>query len=285
MDNWYLLSVIALILLGGQRFLYKVAAEKKCSSSLTTAVFMTTVTVLSGTVYVLSDTQPQNLFTLLSLSSLNSVAFAVSTITHIEALRRLPAGLTFPLTRLSLLLVVIVSVLFFDETLKTMQCLGVLTGMAVVVILAQETRSTIRERQRLRSGLFFVAICLLSGAVASISSKLAAETVSKSGFMTLSYFFGIFFSLGIDKKWGSTTPKGLNRDSILLGVIMGVLNFFGFYAFLMALSSGPLSAIVLITGMHFVIAILLSVLIYHERLSLLQFLGISLTLLTVLLLQ
>jgi len=285
MDNWYLLSLIALILLGGQRFLYKVAAEKKCSSPLTTAVFMATVTVLSATVYFLSNPQPQNMLTLIGLSTLNSAAFAVATITHIEALKRLPAALTFPLTRLSLLFVVIISVLFFDETLEPMQWLGVLSGFAVVVVLAQETKSPIRGKQRLRSGLFFVVICLICGTVASISSKLAAAAVSKAGFMTLSYFLGIFFSLGIDKKWGSKAATGLHQDAIILGVSMGILNFFGFYAFLMALSSGPLSVIALITGMHFVIAIFLSVLIYREQLSFRRFFGICLTLLTVFLLR
>ncbi|HEY5674161.1 MAG TPA: EamA family transporter, partial [Malonomonas sp.] len=57
--------------------------------------------------------------------------------------------------------------------------------------------------------------------------------------------------------------------------------FLGFYAFLTALASGPLSAIALITGMHFVIAILLSVLFYREQMSLRRYLGIGLTLLAV----
>lgn len=187
--------------------------------------------------------------------------------------------------RLSLLLVVIASIVLFDEKLEPLQWFGVLSGIVVVVILAQETKSTTMGQQRLRSGLFFVVICILCGTVASISSKLAAESVSKAGFMTLSYFMGIFFSLGIEKKWGGKTTKGQNKDAILLGVIMGLLNFFGFYAFIMALSAGPLSAIALITGMHFVIAIFLSVLIYKERLSHHRILAICLTLLAVFLLQ
>ena len=102
MDDWYLLSAIALLLLGGQRFLYKVAAEKNNSSTLTTAVFMTTVMVLSAVVFFFSDDYPQNIITLLNLSLLNSAAFAVPTISHIEALRRLPTSIALPLTRLSL---------------------------------------------------------------------------------------------------------------------------------------------------------------------------------------
>jgi len=113
-----------------------------------------------------------------------------------------------------------------------MQWLGVLLGFSVVVVLAQETRGAVQGRQILPSGLIFVLICLLSGAVASISSKLAAEAVSKTGFMTLSYFFGVFFPLGINKKWGTKTSECLSKDAIILGLSMGILNFCIFYAFL-----------------------------------------------------
>ena len=99
--------------------------------------------------------------------------------------------------------------------------------------------------------------------------------------MALSYLFGTFFSLAIAKKWGKGKATGRGKDAITIGIVMGVLNFLGFYAFLTALASGPLSSIALITGMHFVIAIILSVLLYQERMSLRRSLGIGLTLLAV----
>jgi uncharacterized membrane protein len=66
---------------------------------------------------------------------------------------------------------------------------------------------------------------------------------------------------------------------------MGILNYVGFTAFMLALKDGPLSAIALITGMHFVIAIVLSVLLYKERLTVSRSFGIVLTLLSVFLLR
>ena len=281
MDNWYFYSIFALFLLGTQRFLYKVAAAKQCSSALTTAVFMATVTLLSSVVYFASGESVQNLGTLLALSLLNSSSFALATIAHIEALRHLPAGITFPLTRLSLVVVILVSVVYFGEWLEPLQWLGILLVIAVVAILANDARGHTRSDGSIRSGFFFIAICILCGALATISSKLAAESISKAGFMALSYLFGTAFSLAIEKKWGKGKAPGRVKEAITLGVFMGVLNFFGFYAFLTALATGPLSSIALITGMHFVIAIILSVLIYKERMSLHRSLGIGLTLLAV----
>jgi drug/metabolite transporter (DMT)-like permease len=285
MEPWYLFSVAALLLLGTQRFLYKVAAARDCSSALTTAVFMATVTLLSSAVYFATEITTQDFAALILLSLLNSSSFAFATIAHIEALRHLPASITFTLTRLSLVVVIFASIVFFGERLATFQWFGVLLAFSVVVVLAKEVKGAVVPKGDSRVGLFFVFACILCGAIASISSKLAADSLSVSGFMALSYLFGTFFSLAIEKKWGKRKAAGKAKDAIIIGIVMGVLNFLGFYAFLTALSRGPLASIALITGMHFVIAIILSVLIYKEHMSLRCCLGIGLTLLAIFFLQ
>jgi uncharacterized membrane protein len=77
----------------------------------------------------------------------------------------------------------------------------------------------------------------------------------------------------------------MHKDALIIGVIMGLINFAGYYSFLKALSTGPLSIIASITGMHFVISIILSALIYKEKLTLLRILGIFLTVLSIILLR
>ncbi|MGK2945466.1 MAG: EamA family transporter, partial [Desulfuromonadales bacterium] len=156
MSSWYDYSVIALLLLGSQRFLYKVAAERGCSSSLTTAVFMGTVTLLSGAVFLGSGASAQNLSALIGLSLVNSISFAIATIAHMEALRHLPAAVTFPLTRLSLVVVVVVSVGFFGEQLSSLQWFGVLLGFAVVAVLAMDMKNEARPQGDRRTGFLFV---------------------------------------------------------------------------------------------------------------------------------
>ena len=56
MPIWYGFAVLALLLLGAQRFLYKVSAERKCNTAWTTLSFMATVAVLSTIlVFVLKE--------------------------------------------------------------------------------------------------------------------------------------------------------------------------------------------------------------------------------------
>ena len=283
MPQWYFFSIAALLLLGTQRFLYKVAAERNCSSSLTTAVFMGTVTLLSGTVYLFSGEPVRNLPTLVVLALVNSIAFALATVSHMEALRHLPASITFPLTRLSLLVVILFSIIYFHESLGPYQWGGVLAGLSVVAVLTRDSGRAVNAGGSFRTGILFIALCVLCGALASISSKLAAVSTGKAAFMALSYFLGTFYALGIEKMRGTSNAGAPPAEAVKIGLLMGLLNFLGFYAFLTALSTGPLSIIALITGMHFVIAIALSVLLYRERMTLRRMVGIGLTLLAVLL--
>ena len=285
MPDWYFFSLAALLLLGTQRFFYKVAAERDCSSPLTTAVFMGTVTLLSGVAFLFSGESAGELPTLLLLATINSAAFALGTIANMEALRRLPTAITFPLTRLSILLVIAFSILYFGERPGPWQWLGILLGLAVVIVLTGDLGAKTAARQQSGTGLLLVAGGVLCGAVASISSKFAAMATSKTAFMALSYLLGTIFSLAMAKNWNQGKSGGRLGATVGIGVLMGLLNFAGFYAFLAALEQGPLSVIALITGMHFVIAIALSVLFYREKITPRRLAGIVLTLLAVLAIQ
>ncbi len=285
MPEWYLLSLAALLLLGSQRFLYKVAAERKCSSSLTTAVMMGTVTLLSAAAFFATREPTGDLTSLVLLSVINSAAFAFATVAHMEALRHLPAGITFPLTRLSILAVILFAIVFFGERPSSFQWIGIVMGFGVVALLAAEAKTDTRPDGRAGAGLLYIAVCVLCGAVAAIASKLAAVSTSIAGFMALSYLLATFFSVAIDRKWGRKDAGAKPGDAVKIGVAMGLLNFFGFYAFLSALATGPLSMISLLTGMHFMIAIVLSVLLYRESVSRPKVIGIALTLVAVFFLQ
>ncbi len=285
MPQWYFFSVAALLLLGTQRFFYKVAAERGCSSPLTTAVFMGTVTLLSSAVFFTSGEPAGDLRALVVLALVNSVSFTLATVAHMEALKHLPAGITFPLTRLSILAVIVFSVLYFGERPSQFQWIGIILGFCVVAVLTREAGSASLPEGKTGAGLLFITVCVLCGAAASISSKLAAVSTSKAGFMALTYLLATFFSLAIEKKWGKGKTAAHPAEAVKIGVLMGLLNFFGFYAFLAALTDGPLSVIALITGMHFVIAITLSALLYREQMTRPRLWGIGLTLLAVFFIQ
>ena len=285
MANWYVLSLVALVLMGMQRFLYKVSAERKCSTAWTTFSFMATVTVLSA-IFFLALKEPVSDARMLILTALiNSASFVLGTVTHIEALKHVPSSVVYPIIRLNMVVVVLFSILFLHDHVSLQQVLGIFLAIAVIVILTRDAEEGKASLGSVRRGLFLVFVSLISGSVASISSKFAAVYSNKLGFMALSYFLGTLFSAALIKKSGKEGIRQNHKEALLIGLLMGLINFVGFYTFLAALSVGPLAIIVSVTGMHFVIAVILSVIVYKEKLSRMRLFGIGLTIISILFLR
>ena len=62
MTGWFPFALAALLLMGMQRFFYKVAAERSCDTAVTTLSFMATVTVISAVVFFLRDASVPDLY-------------------------------------------------------------------------------------------------------------------------------------------------------------------------------------------------------------------------------
>ncbi|MCP4681028.1 MAG: EamA family transporter [Desulfobacterales bacterium] len=285
METWYTYAIMALFFMGTQRFLYRVSAEKRCNTAWTPLSFMSTVTLLSSILFLIRKEPVTNIQFLLFIGFLNSAAFLAATITHIEALKYVPVGVAYPIIRLNTVIVVLFSIFFFNEQLSFYQVMGIIFAVAVIVVLTKEIngKEIILDNKKL--GFILVFISTLSGSIASITSKFAAIYTNKIGFIAVSYMLSTLFSLGLRKKLQTSDTNKNHKDALIIGTGMGVINFAGYYSFLKALSMGPLSIIVSLTGMHFVIAILLSVVIYKEKLTSSRIIGILLAVVSVILLR
>lgn len=285
MDNWYTLAIIALILMGTQSFLYKVSAERNCNTAWTTFSFMATVALLSSVVFFLrSESFPNITFTFF-VGILNSSAFLVATMTHIEALKRLPSSIVYSIVRLNVVVVVLFSIVYFKDRPTYYQIAGIMLAVIVILILTRQPEAEEPSAGQTKGGLILVFVSLFCGSIASISSKFAAMHANPLTFMAISYLFSTLFSIGLRNKLQTEPAQANYKEALAIGLSMGLINFAGYYTFLKALSIGPLSIVIAIIGLHFVIAILLSVMIYKEKLTPPIIAGISLTILSVILLR
>ncbi|VBB46947.1 putative membrane protein [uncultured Desulfatiglans sp.] len=284
-DSWYVFAIGALILMGLQRFLYKVSAEWKCNTAWTSFAFMGTVTVLSGGVFFISGGEERHVSILLVVSAVNSLSFLLATVAHMEALKAIPTSIAYPIIRLNVVPVVLFSVLYFKDVLSPFQVVGIVLAVSVMLILTRESGSHADPSRNARRGVFLACLSLAGGAVASISSKFAALHTNPLAYMALSYFLSTVFSFGVRRRF---EQEGVSRDprpALLIGLSMGLINFGGYYLFLKALNSGPLSLVISIVGMHFVIPILLAVFLYGERLGLMRLLAVAMTIGSILLMR
>ncbi|UCB51237.1 MAG: DMT family transporter [Deltaproteobacteria bacterium] len=285
MGSWYTLAIISLFLMGMQRFLYKVSAEKRCNTAWTTFSFMATVAILSSILFLFLEETVTNLPFLCFIALVNSAAFLLATVTHMEALKNIPASVAYPIIRLSAVLVVIFSILFFKDRPSIYQVIGIVLAMVVIVVLTMDFGDDATSYGRRKRGFLCIFVALIAGAAAIISSKFAAMYTNKMAFIAISYLASTFFALGLRKRLQTEEANENPKDALLIGLVMGVINFAGYYSYLKALSTGPLSIITSLTGMHFIIAIILSALIYKEKLTPSRILGISLTVVSIILLK
>jgi drug/metabolite transporter (DMT)-like permease len=271
--------------MGTQRFLYKVSAEKGCDTTWTTLAFMTTVAVLSTILFLAFGGKIESYRYLILISFINSASFLIATMAHMEALKHMAASIVYPIIRLNAVVVVVFSIVFFNDQLTIYQVMGISLAMVVIATLTRGIEKSAFPRGKLRLGLIFIFTSMLAGSIAAISSKFAAIHTNNLAFMALSYAMSALSSLGIKGKLETEGSREKRRGTLKIGFCMGIINFAGYYSFLQALSKGPLSIIASIIGMHFVIAIILSAIIYKEKLTPLRIGGIALTIASIVLLR
>ena len=286
MAHWFVMALLALLFLGLQRFLYKVAAVRDASTALTTLSFMSGVALVSWLLFLFGPQAKLPGLALLGWGIVNGLSFLGSAVFSIEALRLLPASTVYTFTRLSTVLAALFSLWYFQDPLSLRQVAGILLAMAVMLLNARRPGAAEQPADaRVRHGLFLALLALLAGTVATISSKFAALGVDKFGFMAVSYSVSAAGSLLLRRRELGAARQVSWRPALLLGLAMAVLNLVGFYALLAALASGPLAIIAPLTGLHFVVAIVLSLVIFHERLTLRELAGIVFAVLAMLLMK
>ncbi|EFI33863.1 protein of unknown function DUF6 transmembrane [Desulfonatronospira thiodismutans ASO3-1] len=276
METWYVYSLSALVLMGLQRFLYKVAASKNCSTFRTTFVFMATVGVLAGAVTLIRRPEIADPGFLVFISLANSLTFASATLCHIQALKYVPVAVAYPLIRMNIVLVVLFAVFFLQESLALQQVLGLLFSLATVWILGRDKNSDFQVSGRAR-GLLLVFLAMLAGGLSAITCKFAADYTDIWAFMALSYIFSTLFTLALaPRMFAASQDPGPGRLALGIGLLMGLLNLAGFYLFLRALALGPLSVVAVVNGMNFLVPVLLAAIFFRERLDAYRFLGLAL---------
>lgn len=283
--NWFFLTIVCFFLYGIQRFLYKVSAERNCNTAWTTLSFMGTVALLSTVLWFASDEALRNLNWLLALAAINSLTFFVDTVVTIEALRYLPTTIVYPMTRMSAVLAVLFSIFYFHDSLNGYQIAGIILAIGVIMTLTRFSEEERQGNRNIRKGLILIGLAVLSGAVAAVSSKFAALHTNSLAFIALTYSLSMLFSLGFRKPFEKEGASRRYGEALLIGFILGLVNFAAFFILLRAMETGPLSIIVPVVGMNFVIVNILAVVIYREKLTVLKTAGIFMTVLSLLLMK
>jgi drug/metabolite transporter (DMT)-like permease len=284
--DWYVYSIIAFFLYGINNFLYKVSAEKKCNTALTTFYFMLTVTILSAISFFVMNEKIVNWYLLLVLAFFNAITFFTLTVTKIESLKHIPTSIAYPILRLNVVFVVIFSIIYFKDKLSIFQVCGIILSIFVFFVLTQNNGTNSNKKNKnFKLGVILILISLIASAFCSVLIKFAAVSVNRMGFIFIAYIMNTFLAFFFRNKFQTKTADKKHKNAIIIGFFMGIFNFIGFNILLKALSIGPLSLIASINAMSFVMVIILSVIIYKEKITKRNLFGILLSIVAVILLR
>lgn len=202
-------------------------------------------------------------------------------VVFMKALDNGPASLTAPLMNLNILLVILMSVTIYGEHIHSTEAGGIvlLIVSAVLVSIKLKEPLTIKEKK-------WFALVALGGLLFFFRNgglKVTAElALANTPILFISYLLSaIWFGIAAashTKKQQKPVQQGLiatygalpNRTGLLWGLLSGCFSYGGLQLYSVALQMGPGSIVAPIFSTYGLVVVVGSVLVYKEKLTILQ---------------
>lgn len=192
-------------------------------------------------------------------------------------------GVSVAAMRISLIIPVLLSTLWYLDLLTPLQWIGVMTVFAALFLLLPNKRKMLREPL---SAAWLLVLLFLGTGLGDGSLKIYevefAEMLSKQQFMGLVFLSAMFVGLmvmGIRKNWK------INSEELLFGIAIGIPNLYSAIFLIEALQR--LNGAIVYSSVNILIvlgATLLGMMRWNDKLSRLQWAGIIFTIVAILLL-
>ncbi|WP_167607550.1 EamA family transporter [Maribellus sediminis] len=194
------------------------------------------------------------------------------------------AGITITTlaNKLSLVFPVLFSLFYYNESITTLKYIG-LAGAFVAIAL------TVYKKDLRKSNLLLIALPLTiffgSGLVDTLVKFVQAEkitTTEASAYTTLVFFVAFLCGLVIQLISGKNQIR-IHPPTLLLGILLGVVNFGSLYFIIMALNhTGLKSSLVFALNNMLVVAFtaVLGTILFKEKLNKINFAGIILAIIS-----
>lgn len=205
--------------------------------------------------------------TILTVALIQGIIFTLRTLLQMHGLKYAQTNALFPTTSTTALLVVIaVGILFYGDSLSQLQIVGVLLSIIVLFMFAfKGGKLTFSSIDAVK---VWVGIVFLS-AVGNLLNKVAADLGDIHTFQFFLYVF-IFISsiamLMIQKK-GELKKVIHSKGAMLGGLGIGFFGFFGAWALIIALTTGPVSVAQTINSSYVIVTALMSSMFFGEVLT------------------
>lgn len=214
-------------------------------------------------------------FTMAAIVALGS---AGGNYTFSKGMRLGPAGLTSAFAKANIIIVILLSSLYYGEAISLMEGLGILFFFAAMVVVNLKVGGSTKST----SGrwFFILVACIILLAFRNGGLKVVNE-MALSGVLVVAIAYtycAVYFAAAVlkggDKNITSTLAK---KNSLVFGSSCGLVSFGGLYFYVTALKSGPGGVVVTIFSLDMFFILIISYLFFGERLNRNQKIGFALS--------
>jgi uncharacterized membrane protein len=202
---------------------------------------------------------------------------------YVRAMRLGPVSLTGPLANSNIVLVILMSVLFYGEAVGAKDVVGVILLLVAVSVIAIDPNESLSIKSRWWYVLVAVSIVLFfmrnGGLKITQEANLENTPVLFYGYGIGIFYFAVMLSAGQWLRQNASFAVTANprfpivqgaKKAFQIGLLNGICSFGGIQLYAYALTVGPASLISPIFAANGLVAALLSIVYFRERLSKLQ---------------
>lgn len=281
-ENWMIYAILGLLSSGFLSFVSKISAEKRLDSTLINLYAYGTAIIVSLITVLIFSNFEINLTIIVSSIIAATCGFFLYK-TRILGLEHISSTAFFINYRVfSSLLVILSGLIIFKETLGIKEIFGLILGFIVFGLLIEKDKNK-KISNDFKKGIKFLIIGVLLISI----SQIVANYVVKNNFNSLVYIlftsiFGFVISLIANYKKLNIKDLKENKNGIVLyGFLQGLLMTLAFIFVVKAYITGDIGIVYKIISFAVLIPIILSVIIYKEKITLNKFLAIILALVSI----
>ena len=278
MEIWFTHSLIGVTAIGMLMALFKVPASKGHNKYVYSFLGLAVAATLSA-VFFRSFIHLNS--KVIFFGCMWGSAYALGTMLQMQMLKKLDTNALFPITSLSShVLVVIIGLSFFHDKMSLLQGAGVLATFLLVGFYNYKHKH-ITVKNGLLGGA--AGIVLLS-AFSKFIQKFAAISVEIRNFIFWQLFFSTiaaFFIMVIAERKNLKQGIRFNKDIVMWGMLLGILNFIGTTEITRALSMGPFSLVYTINSFYILITSLVAWKLFGEKLTKQKIIFVFLAIITI----
>ena len=198
--------------------------------------------------------------------------------TFSQGMRLGPAGLTSAFAKANIIIVILISSLYYGEVISLSEGLGIVFFFAAMVVVNIKVGTSTKET----SGKWFLILlaCILLLAFRNGGLKVVNE-MALSGVLVIAFAYiycAVYFAAVLIKKRGqSAASKETRKKSLIYGSSCGFVSFGGLYFYVTALKTGPGGVVVTIFSLDMFFILIMSYIFFGERLNRNQKIGFALS--------